>query len=32
MQAKVECDENLVVVIRVIQIGYAKVLKGVWVV
>jgi uncharacterized membrane protein len=32
VQAKVECDEDLIVVIRVIQAGYAKVFKGVWVV
>jgi hypothetical protein len=32
VHAKVECDGDLVIVIWVIRIGYAKVLKSVWVV
>jgi hypothetical protein len=30
MQAKLECDENLTLVIQATRVGYAKTFKGVW--
>jgi len=30
MQAKLECDENLALMIEATRIGYAKTFKGVW--
>jgi hypothetical protein len=30
MQAKLECDEYLALVIQAIRVGYAKTFKGAW--
>ncbi len=30
MQAKLECDEDLALVIQTTQVGYAKTFKGAW--
>jgi hypothetical protein len=30
VQTKLECDEDLALVIRLIRVGYAKALKSIW--